>query len=213
MKFCSIALIILFAAAACSPTIRNIGTWVNREKVAAIKPVQHTIFIVVFSQYIDSRFILENDLAKAAESKGLKAIKSLDVFGNILTVDNMPTKDVLVQKIRNLGCDGIFTVALTDQESETKYVPSSGSMYTPYPSYGYFGSYYGYSSVYYTPGYYTTDKTYFLQSNLYDVASEELLISMQSKAVNPKEIEKASKEYTDALIDELQKQGFLKGKK
>jgi hypothetical protein len=212
MKMFTGALLLAIACSSCSPTIRNIATWVNKEKVAAIKPNQHTVFFAVMTQNVEAKFTLENDLAAAATARGIKPIKALDVFGGLFTKDNMPPKELVIQKIRELGCDGIFTVALIDQQSDTRYVPSSTTIYSPYPVYGYFGSYYGYSSLYYTPGYYTTDKSYFLQSNLYDVASEELLISMQSKAVNPSDIEKTSKEYTAALIDELQKQGFLKKK-
>jgi len=196
----------------CSPGIRNIATWANKEKIAAIKPVQHTVFFAVLTQNIEAKFTLENDLARAAEARGIHAIKSLDVYGSILTKENMPSKEAILQKIRDLGCDGIFTSALIDQASETRYIPSSTTVYAPYPVYGYFGSYYGYSSMYYTPGYYSTSKSYFLQSNLYDAKTEELLISMQSKAVDPSGIEKASKEYTAALLDELKKQGFLKNK-
>jgi hypothetical protein len=37
-----------------------------------------------------------------------------------------------------------------------------------------------------------------------------MLLSMQSKVVNPPEIEKASKKYTQMLVTELQAQGLMK---
>ena len=203
----------LAAIVSCSPSIRNIGTWVNKEKVQQFPQGPHAVFIAVLTQQTDSRYLLENDLARTAESKGLKAIKSLDVFGGLLTKETMPSKEALVQKIRNLGCDLILTVAVIDQHSETYYQPGSLSLYTPYPAYGYFGDFYGYSSVFLSPGYYETNNTYFLECNIYDSKSEALLVSMQTKAVNPKEIEKSSPQYTAALVQELQNQGFLKAKK
>ena len=141
--------------------------------------------------------------------------KSYYIFGPIRSKETLPPKELILNNIKKLGCDVVFIVALIDQKSETHYTPST-TMYSAAPFYGYygtFGSYYNYSSVVYSPGYYTTDNTYYLESNLYDVNTEELLVSMQSKVVNPKSIEKGSKEYTKALIQELENQGFLKNKK
>ena len=92
------------------------------------------------------------------------------------------------------------------------YVPGSYSGgFVPYAGYGYYYSgYYAYSPVFYSPGYYETDKTYFIESNLFNATTEKLLISMQSKVVNPPTAMKASKQYTQMLVTELQAQGFMK---
>ncbi|HTB26231.1 MAG TPA: hypothetical protein VK711_12730, partial [Puia sp.] len=134
-------------------------------------------------------------------------------FGPILTLDKLPKNDVLLKAIRDLGCDGIFTVALVDQESKTHYVPGNSASvgFVPYAGYGYYYSgYYAYSPTFYSPGYYETDKTYFIESNLFNAVTEKLLISMQSKVVNPPTAMKASKQYTQMLVTELQAQGFMK---
>jgi hypothetical protein len=164
------------------------------------------------TQNYEAQVNLENDLATAAESKGIKTVRSIDAFGAILTVDKLPKKEILIQAIKDLGCDAIFSVAVVDRQSETYYTPAtSSSIYTPYSGYGYYYSgFYSYSPAFYTPGYYTTDKTYFIESNLYDANTEKLLISMQSKVVNPGEITKASKQYTKILVTELQNQGYMK---
>jgi hypothetical protein len=194
--------------------MRVMATWVNKEKVQALPKGQHTIFIFVMTQNFEAKTALENDLANAARAKGLKVYTSLDVFGPILTKANRPYKDAMLATIRGLGCDAIFTVALVDQESQTRYVQGTGvsGAFSPYAGYGFtYAGYYDYATEFYTPGYYTTDKTYFIESNLFDAKTEEMLISMQSKVENPPEIEKASKQYTAILVQELQNQGFLKG--
>jgi hypothetical protein len=101
---------------------------------------------------------------------------------------------------------------VVDQKSETHYVPPSAStVYSPYGGYGaYWGGYYAWSSTIYSPGYYTSDHTYFIESNLFDANSEKMLMSMQSKVVNPPEITKASKKYTNMLVTELQAHGLMK---
>lgn len=213
IKLLPIILIFFAGFLSCKPTASVIGTWVNKDKVQGHAKVKR-VFITVMAQNEVVKSTLENDLAEAAAKKGIKSEMSFYVFGRVLARDSLPPKEIILNQIRKMGCDAIFVVALIDQKSETRYTPSS-SMYTPMPYYGYygsFGSYYSYSSVVYSPGYYTTENTYYLDSNLYDATTEDLLVSMQSKVVNPKSIEKSSKEYTAALIQELENQGFLKDK-
>jgi hypothetical protein len=192
--------------------MRIMATWVNKKDMPTPQPGKHKIFIFVMTQNYDVQQNLETDLANAAEAKGIKTVKSLDAFGPILTTDKLPKTEILLKAIRDLGCDGIFTVALVDQHSETHYTPGSASgVFVPYAGYGYYYSgYYAFTPNYYTPGYYTTDKTYFIESNLFNANTEKLLISMQSKLVNPPDVTKASKQYTQMLITELQTQGFMK---
>ena len=192
--------------------MRVMATWVNRKDMPEIGPGKHKIFIFVMTQNYEAQVNLENDLAAAAAEKGIKTVKSIDAFGPILTLDKLPKKEVLIQAIKDVGCDAIFSIAVVDQQSETHYVPAtSSSIYTPYGGYGYtYGGFYSYSPAFYSPGYYTTDKTFFIESNLYDVNTEKLLVSMQSKVVNPGDITKASKQYTKILVTELQAQVFMK---
>jgi hypothetical protein len=212
-KTYSVALLLAVSFCSCSSSsMRVMATWVNRKDMPAPQPGKHKIFIFVMTQNYEAQVNLENDLATAANEKGIKTVRSIDAFGPILTLDKLPKKEVLLQAIKNLGCDAIFSVAVVDQQSETHYVPAtSSSIYTPYAGYGsYYTGFYSYSPTFYTPGYYTTNKTYFIESNLYDANTEKLLISMQSKVVNPGDITKASKKYTQILVTELQAQGFMK---
>jgi hypothetical protein len=60
------------------------------------------------------------------------------------------------------------------------------------------------------PGYYATDKTYFLETNLYDAATEKLVWSAQSETVNPGSIDKFVQDYPKKLIAQMVKDGLLK---
>jgi hypothetical protein len=213
LKVLSLAFILAVTFCSCSSSsMRIMATWVNKNDKPVPQPGKHKIFIFVMTQNYDVQVNLENDLADAAEAKGIRTVKSIDAFGPILTLDKLPKNDVLLKAIRDLGCDGIFTVALVDQESKTHYVQGSSSgVFVPYAGYGYYYSgYYAYSPSFYSPGYYTTDKTYFIESNLFNAVTEKMLISMQSKVVNPPTAIKASKQYTQMLVTELQAQGFMK---
>jgi hypothetical protein len=174
-----------------------------------------SVFIMAITPDMATRNVVESDLAAAATSKGFKATRSIDVFPSSFTKDNVPAKEEMLGKIRELKCDAVFTVSLLDMKSEQRYVPGTtyvtgGPAYAPYPYHSYYGSYYNYASYSYTavstPGYYTTDKTYFIEGNLYDAETEQIRWSMQSTAYNPSSLNSFSKGYAQLLIGELEKQ-------
>lgn len=197
----------------CAPSIKTTASWLNKE--IEVQQPRNSVFIMVLTENLETKTILENDLAQAAALQGINAHKSMEAFGPVTGKESLPVKEAILQKITDLNCDAIFTVSLVDKQSETRYVPGSTTIYAPYPHYGYygrFGGYYGYASGFYSPGYYQTDKTYFIEANLYDAKNETLLASIQSKADNPPSIQKSSKLYTQSLIKEMQELGLLKNK-
>jgi hypothetical protein len=200
----------LLTLLACTPGMKTTSSWTNKEVVAAAKDKGYkTIFISVITSKLELRTKMEASLAEAAEKRGYVAIKSIDKFPPI--TNDKPSKDVILSIIRKTGADAIFTTAVVDKQAETRYVP--GTTYAPYPGFGYYGSFYGYYGNawgYSSPGYYTTDKTYFLESNLYDAATETIIWSVQSKVYNPTSIEKSAKQYTALMIEQLEADGLLK---
>jgi hypothetical protein len=190
----------------CGAQVKTVATWLNKENLSP-EPYK-SIFIMVLTEDMHAKTILEHDLAVAAKARGLKVYTSIDAFGPIGLSEVKNIKEILTNKLKTLDCETVFFLALKDKQSETRYVP--GTTYSPYSNYGYYGTYggyygYGYNAGYYTPGYYSTDKTYFLESNLYDAKTEKLILSIQSKAVNPEAIEKSSQTYTKSLMFEIDK--------
>jgi hypothetical protein len=61
-----------------------------------------------------------------------------------------------------------------------------------------------------TPGYYTNDKTYYIEGNLFDASTGKILWSMQSDAYNPAGIKSFSREYAELVIYQIKKEGYLK---
>ncbi len=218
-----LTLTLSFMISSCSPSIKTTSSWVNKEKLPA-EPVK-SVFIMAFTDKMDVRSHLEDALAVAAQKKGLKTYKSIDVIGPVDMKYIAPVKDVFMKKLQALNCETIFTVALVDATSETKYVSGTTLSYAPYSyspysgyggyganaAYGGFGGYYGYA-VYTmsTPGYYKTDNKYFLEAKMFDLPTEELLLSIQTKADNPASIDKSSKEYAQAVMAEIKKLGLQK---
>ncbi|MCD4711191.1 MAG: hypothetical protein K8R52_10115, partial [Bacteroidales bacterium] len=61
----------------------------------------------------------------------------------------------------------------------------------------------------YSPGYYTTDKTYYIETNFYDLEEDQLLWSIQSEASNPSSLDSWFDRYAYDLITELKKEGLI----
>ena len=116
-------------------------------------------------------------------------------------------KDVVLSKIRSANCDGILTIALVNKETETRYVQGSGPVG---PYYGSYGMYYGYGyGSFYSPGYYTNDKIYYIQTNIFDVQSEKLVWSAKSKTYNPSSLDDFLKGYEAAISEQIIKDGLV----
>jgi hypothetical protein len=196
-------------AAACSPTQRITGSWVNRE--ALPKGPYKSIYIVVISQNNDANSYVENLLAKRIESRGPKAVKSSDFFPLNRTATQRVSKEEMDKAIKDSGCDAVMTVALIDVKTQYHYTP--GTVYYPM-NYGFYGSYYGYYNFYYpevySPGYYSEEKVYFLESNFYDIASDSLIWSVQSETYEPSGLKSWFQSYSYMLINHLKKEGLIK---
>ena len=92
-------------------------------------------------------------------------------------------------------------------------------MGSAYGYYGNFVSYYGSPGVviglgsgYETtnPGYTVEKKTFYLESNLYETSTQDLLLSIQTKAVETVSTYKVSQEFTAKLIELIEDEGKIK---
>jgi hypothetical protein len=202
LLFLVAALVVL---ASCGTSQKVTSSWVDPHYQKGQRKY-HKIFIAAVVNNKSVRTSLENDLANAARSRGYEVVTSLEVYGPSFTKDNTPSREEMIGKIRTVGCDLIFTVTLVDKLSESRYVPGTNS-YSPWSAYGYgFRGYYNYWSPYMSdPGYYTTDKAYFMEGALFDAASENMIWSVQTEAYNPSSIESFSKSLTELMVRQVQK--------
>jgi len=194
---------------ACSTSTQITGTWKNKDIEA---PVYNNIFVAALTHNLDARKIVENELAAQLRDQGVKVTTSLELFGPI-TREQAGNKDEIVKKVRENGNDAILTLSLVDTETETRYVPGDNTYYAPTITYNFYGSFSSYYNYYhpqlYEPGYYANDKIYFLESNLYDMNSEELLWSAQSQSYSPADIENFAEEFSEVTIARMHKDAVI----
>jgi hypothetical protein len=194
----------------CSSSTEITGSWRNKNT-----PNEgiNNILVTALTSKAAARQTVETDLANVLQKNGYKSMKSIDILPPSFTDGKEPDKEVILDKIKGNDIDAILTVALIDKETENRYVPGSTG-YAPVPRFDYYGRFWGYYSTWYptlySPGYYTEDKVYFIETNLYDADTEELLWSAQSETYNPASLESFSKEFANVMVDQMATDGVLK---
>lgn len=203
-----LAILILAFVFGCSPSTKILGSWTSPTKPSS---GYNSIFVTAITENLLARQQIENDIDKILEADGITAVSSFEIIppGFMPSAAN---KDKVINAIKAGGHDAILTMALLDQTTETRYVPGS-TMYAPMGYGRGYGSFYGYYSYYgptmYSPGYYDTDKKYYIEINLYDANTEELVWSSQSETTNPSSIESFAPEFAQIVVDQLIKDGLI----
>ena len=191
----------------CGPSQKITGSWANPE-AKSMGPFTK-VFVMVLSQNKDANYNIESQMAKILITKGFKVVKSNDLYPPSFAPTKDFTKEQLTASITKTGCDAVLMLALLDSKVVESYNP--GVVYAPV-NYGYYGSYYGYYNHYYpqvySPGYYSVDKTFYLEANLYDMVSDNLVWSVQSEARNPKDLSSWFKNYSVMLMNHLKSKGL-----
>jgi hypothetical protein len=216
-------LIFSLILSACAPSQEISRTWVDRE--ALPKVPYKSVFVIALVQQ-KNKAIVESKVAKVMASRGFKVVKSTDVMPVIKQTEaGKINKEALVNSIRENNCEALYVIAVKDIKTEKIYgkvdapseVPTHQIWdpvieYTPM-EFGYYGIYYNYMSDYqeqkYSVNEYAIDRTYFMESNLYDVASEKLIWSIQSKAFNPEDLDSFFKGYSKLLRNHLKEKGLV----
>src|SRR5882672_4131036 len=141
----------------CGPTTKITKSW---HEPGAVYKKSETNKILVMALVKDavSRRVIEDELVNRI---GKNATASYNIF-----TDDMLTQlpsDVFADKVKREHYNYILMMRLSDVEKETYYVPGTTSGF-----YGSYGMYYGYGvSMYSTPGYYATDKNYYVETTVY----------------------------------------------
>ncbi len=154
---------------------------------------------------------------RAYESYFVEALQAVGVEGEAsykLIKESKIDREIVTKAIKGLEIDAVIVTHLVGVDEETIYRPSMD--YMPMYGGGYYGglySYYPHVNTYVTrPGYYTTHETYTLETNLYDVESEELVWSARSRSFAPESVDEVITDLTKLLIKDLSEKNLIKKK-
>lgn len=206
----ALLLISVFLMISCATSQQVTRSWVNPE-FDTNKNYQN-IFLAVLTEDEAARQLVEKELALRLTNINVNAIKSSEVLPANFEYGKVD-KERIAQAVESSDADGIFTIALLDVKTEERYIAPQyfDSGFGGMTFYSDFGAYYSYRTPQiYSPGYYSTTKTYILESNLYDAKSKDLLWTVQSKAFNPSNFTKFLEGYSKVMSDQLRVDGLLK---
>ncbi len=210
-KQLSIFCLCLITLASCDLSSQLSGVWVNQEKLQ--NKQYQKVYVIAQTSVIAARQSIEDELAVVAQQKGYQVVKSIDVMPPSLNDTSLPTREAIVNSVKASGCDAAFVITLLKKEESVRYIPGV-TVYSPMPYYSWNGRMIRYYDHWRTtiagPGYFTKDQTYFLESNLYDVATEELMLSVQSDLFNPPSLQSFTRSFVKDLVRKMQKAGLLK---
>jgi hypothetical protein len=151
---------------------------------------------------------MENEMVDDLAKRGYAAISSYAEYGP-KAFAGMSEKQVL-QQLDKSKIDGVITVGLLNTEESENYVPGS-VRYEPYAVVynRFYRTYQTYYNRVYTPGYSDKQTNYFFETNLYDVNSNKLLYSAQSRSFDPASASQIANEVSKAVVKDMQKNGIL----
>ena len=99
-------------------------------------------------------------------------------------------------KLKKDGFDGIILLRLKEVEKSISYTPGTA-----------YGGWYG--CRYSSPGYYSENETFMVETILYSLVSDKLLWSGTTSTLNPSSLDKTMDQIIATIRFELQKKGFL----
>lgn len=192
----------------CSPATEITSSWKSPK---ANDQVYNSVVVAALTDNIQTRQVIEDNLQRELQEKGIKATKSVDLFPPTMMREEGTDADMLMQRITGDGHDAILTVAVIDEKTETRYVP--GTTYTPTTRFNWYGTFRGYYNywrpVLYDPGYYREENIYFLETNLYDAQNDQLLWSAQSRSYNPSSLSSFAENFSEITVAKMRKDNVL----
>ena len=180
---------------ACGPSTKLEKSWADPSFSAKTTPPFKKVLIIAPLKDAASQRIAEDKIAKK-----LKAGVGVPSYSYLSPTDT--DKATVDAKLLKDGFDGIIEMHLKEVEKSTEYV--QGTSYGGH--YGYHG-YYGYGS--YSPGYYTENKTFMVETNLYSIRDGKLLWSGTTSSLNPTSFNNTMDEIIYTIKNELQKKGLI----
>ena len=153
-----------------------------------------------------ARRLFEDEFAEALSSEGASAQASWV----LLPQTTQLTEEQIAATVATGGFDGVLVTRLLSVDKTQEYV--RGHSYTvppPYRGYGYY-RYYGASyAVVHEPGYFKTNTTFRLETNLYAVRNGGLVWSGQSDTLNPSSLKDVIDSATHAVAKKLRDEGLI----
>jgi hypothetical protein len=174
----------------CSPSTQITRSWTDPAWSAGDTALFKKVLVVAPLKDESSRRIVEDKLVA-----NMKKVVGVASYSYLQTTDTDQEK--LEEKLIKDGFDAIILMRLTDVDKSVSYTPGTA-----------YGGWYGYR--YATPGYYSEDKTFYVETNFYALRQKKLIWSATTSSFNPTQFDATLNEIITAIKNELVKKGLIK---
>jgi hypothetical protein len=147
----------------------------------------------------------ENKMVAAFANVGVRATASHRIFRD----DGELRDEDIARALAERGIDGTMVTRLVGVDQEYGYVGSSPYAVFGGTPYGFYPYYHGSYAVLYSPDYMFEYDIVVLETNLYEVASSELVWSGLSETFDPKNVDEAIESYAQTMVQTLVLGGLL----
>jgi len=156
---------------------------------------------------------------------GIDAVPGFTFLGS----DTLVPQDELEKRVETTGADGVLIFKTIAVDKSKVYIPPTSyaigtelpygdwwddpywGYYTPYP-YHYWGYWYPAVQVVGTPGYWTTEYNYQVETALYRTSDNKLIWTAMSGTYDPRSQSDLGASLSAAVIAKLQADGLISGK-
>jgi hypothetical protein len=199
MKKLLLPLILLIIS--CSST-KIVSSWHEPNKEITINNLNKVLVVALFKSET-SQHKAEDQMVGYLEGKG---VQSYNYFKSNF---NKKNEEAIRAKIKKDGFDGAITMRLIDVDKEKIYTPGEKNFYPQYyrDFSGYYYNRWNYST---TPGYYTTTKTFTVETNVYSIKEEKIIWTALTETTNPSGLKNMTNEIVKVVYIQMKKEGFVK---
>jgi len=166
------------------------------------------VLVVAVVNDKQARDSLEANVADALKARGVEAAVSAPVLGD--NYSDGKTRKQMAADIASKGYEAALVISVIDIKEEMSYTQGGTNFAPDIAVSGAMGqTYYVRQNATYEAGYFSNDKKYFLESNLYRLQPEGLLWRGKSTTVNPSDLQSGTTGVADAVVDRMAKDDMI----
>ena len=166
------------------------------------------ILVIGIGEEEHNRRLFEEELTSQLKAAGIESEVSYRMLPQGVSIN----RDTVAAAIEGKNIDAVIVTHLVAVEEETVYRQNMDYR----PTYGYYNDLYSYyprvHTYVHTPGYYTTHEVVKLETNLYEVKSEDLVWSAQSRSFAPESAKEIVDDLIRLVIKDLKEKGLIRPK-
>jgi hypothetical protein len=201
LRIFALAMAISWGLTACAASTKIVNQWVNPDLAS---PRFRKIMVIGVSKQPSIRRTFEDEFVTQLKAAGVEAVPSY----LYISEDGQVEESRLQAAVKQANADAVIITRLVRVEKKTEVSPG---FYQPVPGLGY-GFYHGYSAAwlgYYEPPRVYQYDVYISETNLYDMAKNQLVWTGTVETTAPGDINKEIQRYVDTVIDALKNKNLL----